>query len=173
MMARAKIPKTLGEDTFKWINNKRNPRMPGHPPDSKKDNAVRQRFFYIRQVAQKEIADLTRLAEILPEDQQDQIFNDQKLYPFLKALLHFSTDYGISREGDELIYTPEAEERRQRLLKLCYDIIGLLDNSGFAGLLAPTVWNVTIKEGGALPHLRAIYYQSLIGDRRITVRKTA
>ena len=172
-MVKPKIPKTLDEETFKWINNKRTPRVPGHPPDSKKDNAVRQRFFYIRQVAQKEIADLTRLAEILPEDQQNQIFNDQKFYPFLKALLHFSTDYGISREGDESIYTPEAEQRRQRLLKLCYDIIMLLDYQGLAGLLAPTVWAVTIKEGGALPHLRAIYYQSLIGYRKITVRKTA
>ena len=169
-MKTQRVLKTLDEKTFEWIENEKKKTVPGHPP---LPNVERQRYHHIRNVALKEIENLTRLAECLPEGQQSQIFNDKKLWPFLKALLNFPASYEVSREKDEIIYTPEAEERRQRLLQLCYDIIGLLDNSGFAQLLAPTVWDVTIKERGALPFLRAIYYQSLIGDKRISIRKKA
>jgi hypothetical protein len=175
-MAKSEILKTLDEETFDWIEyqkKKQKEKIPGRPNDeSKQQNTRRQRFFHIRQVAQKEIVDLTRLAEILPEDQQSQIFNDNKLWPFLKALFNFSASYGVTIEKDELIYTPEAEARRLRLIKLCYDIISVLNESTFAELLAPTLHIATAIEGGALANMRAIYYESLSGVKRISVRKT-
>lgn len=167
-MANSKVPKTLDEGAFKWIENVK--KNIGHPQELK--NAERQRYFHIRKVALKEIEDLTKLAECLPEDQLAQIFNDEKLRPFLGTLLHFSAEHGVSREKNMLIYTPEAEARRQRLLKLCYDIITTLDGYEFAEFLAPTICGATAIKGDVLAHLSAIYYQSLTSIERIIVRKT-
>jgi len=170
-MTKAKILKTLDEASFTWIESAKKGKVPGRPPQTK-TNADRQRLYYIRKVAQKEIEDLTKLAEILPEDQQNQIFNEDKLWPFLKALFNFSASYGVTTEKGELIYTPEAEARRLRLIKLCYNIISVLDDPLFAEVLAPTLHVATAIEGGALANMRAIYYESLSGVKRISVRKT-
>lgn len=171
-MAQAKTPKTLDEETFNWIESAKQGKVPGHKP-STKTNAERQRSLYIRRVALKEIADLTRLAECLPEDQQQQIFNDKMLRPFLKALLNIPEDYGLSREKDELIYTSDAYSRRQRLIAICYDIITTLNDPRLASALAPIVHDATVHEGSKFAHLHALYHESLIGVKKITIQKTA
>jgi hypothetical protein len=58
--------KTLDENTFEWIEKTEKARkesLPGRP----RTNAERQRYFQIRVVAFKELEDLARLAECLPE----------------------------------------------------------------------------------------------------------
>jgi hypothetical protein len=48
----------------------------------------KQKMYRVRKKAQKTIADLTYLAQVLPEKQLKQIFNDGTLIPFCKAILH-------------------------------------------------------------------------------------
>lgn len=47
----------------------------------------RQRYYAIRNVARKEIADLTKLAKTLPNDQLNQIFNVDALEPIVRIIL--------------------------------------------------------------------------------------
>ena len=80
----------------------------------------KQKMYRIRKKAQKTIQDLTYLAHNLPERQLNQIFNDEALIPFCKAIFH--------RE--------EADKKRIRkiLLRLIGDILGDVD---FALRLVP------------------------------------
>jgi hypothetical protein len=88
-MAKPKTPKTLDEETFTWIKNQKSLNRPGRPPSDRSTGAKRrQRYFNIRNVAQKEIADLTRLANMLPKKQLKQIFTWETLKPVVEALLH-------------------------------------------------------------------------------------
>jgi hypothetical protein len=45
-------------------------------------------MYRIRKKAQKTIQDLTYLSQNLPERQLNQIFNDETLIPFCKAIFH-------------------------------------------------------------------------------------
>lgn len=83
-MVRPKTPETLGEETLKWLEDQKSLERPGRPP---RDNTKRQRYLAIRNVAQKEIVDLTRLANMLPKDQLKQIFTWETLKPLVEALL--------------------------------------------------------------------------------------
>ena len=83
-MGKPKTLKTLDEETFKWIKNQKTLNIPGRPPG---DDRKRQRYFSVRNVARKEIADLTKLAKMLPDDQVDQIFNIDTLKPIVDELL--------------------------------------------------------------------------------------
>ena len=169
-MAKSEILKTLDEETFDWIEyqkKKQKEKIPGRPNDeSKQQNTRRQRFFHIRQVALKELADLKRLGECLPEDQQCQVFNAETLTPLFDALFRFGEADGVTRVAKGFTCTPEALKRRQRLLKLSYDIINLLNNPLLSELLTPAFHMATNLEQGALPHLRAIYYASFIASEQ-------
>jgi hypothetical protein len=57
---------------------------PGRPLEV---NRRRQRYFSIRNVAHKEIDDLTKLAEVLPDKQANQIFTVDHLKGLASALL--------------------------------------------------------------------------------------
>lgn len=57
----------------------------GRPPEA--DNRRRQRYFSIRNVAHKEIDDLTKLIEVLPDKQANQIFIADHLKGLISALL--------------------------------------------------------------------------------------
>jgi len=146
--------KTLDETTFEWIEKTekaKKERTPGRPST----NAERQRYHHIRRVALKEIEDLTRLAECLPEDQQQQIFNDKNLQGLFRALLNLKgLDFNKDREL--------LKEKRLRLLPICYEIITLLNDSSFAGMIAPTIRHVMVHEGGPLWGIKTVYYRSLI-----------
>lgn len=155
MMQKAKVLKTLDDSTFKWIESQKSLATPGRPA---KPNAVRQRFFHIRKVALKELEDLTRLAEILPEDQLSQIFTHKNLAGLFRALFKFPQ--AKSRE-DYVNPSEEVLSRIDRLLPLCYEIITLLNDNEFAARLAYNFWNVLRHEGGSLWALRAVYYRSL------------
>ena len=48
----------------------------------------KQKMYRIRKKAQKTVQDLTYLAQNLPERQLNQIFNDEALIPFCKAIFH-------------------------------------------------------------------------------------
>lgn len=155
MMTNVKIPKTLDEKTFSWLEMRKTSKVPGRPPETgPKLGSERQRYYYIRKVARKEIEDLTRLAKLLDEDQISQIFNIERLREFFRAIFHL--DIELEKDPELL------KKKRLRLLPLCYEIITLLDDFNFAYLMAPTYSAVTRKDGGSLSNLRAVYYRSLI-----------
>lgn len=80
----------------------------------------KQKIYRIRKKAQKTIEDLTFLAENLPEKQLNQIFNDDTLIPFCKAILH-------RQEAD-----------KKRIRKIILRLIGeVLGNEDFALRLIP------------------------------------
>jgi hypothetical protein len=80
----------------------------------------KQKMYRIRKKAQKTIQDLTYLAQNLPEKQLNQIFNDEALIPFCKAIFH--------RE--------EADKKRIR--KIISGLIGdVLGNQEFALRIIP------------------------------------
>ena len=116
-MARPKKEKPLDDETLKWIEEQNPKRClkcgtvdwgppcritcpkkghplrawgdvcsdkPGRPPEA---NRRRQRYFSIRNVAHKEIDDLTKLVEVLPDKQANQIFTADHLKGLTSALL--------------------------------------------------------------------------------------
>lgn len=195
-MTKPRVWKTLGEQTFTWIQehqtfpNKRRGRKPlGNlkkpaktDAEAKKQrmdaetegNRRRSRYSVIRETANAEISNLRRLAQILPEDQQGQIFNEENLADLFQVLFSFDEDHGVhvnlmqdnKSKGPldiwhKFSYTPDAKKRLKRILKLSRKVIELLNNSLLSEPLAPRLHSVTLQEGGALPYLRAIYYASL------------
>ncbi len=82
--------------------------------------AEKQKLYRIRKKTLKAIEDLTYLAESLPEKQVNQIFNEDTLTPFLKAVFH----------------RPDADKKRiaKIILRLIGDVLG---NEEFALRLIP------------------------------------
>ncbi|MGB8781039.1 MAG: hypothetical protein WCD81_10380 [Candidatus Bathyarchaeia archaeon] len=183
-MAKLKLWKTLAEETFKWIENQKKLKRPGRREEESETEEGRrkQHWYKIRETAKAEILDLKRLADILPEDQLQQIFNeknlcspDEKGRPSLfQVLFSFSEEHGVhvgtwvedkvvKGEQNKISLTADALKRRVRILELSRAIIEMLDGDipNLSGPLAPAFHDVTLREGGALPHLRAIYYASL------------
>jgi predicted NAD/FAD-binding protein len=70
----------------------------------------KQKMYRIRKKAQKTIEDLTYLAEHLEERQLDQIFTDETLIPFYRAIF----------------YNQEADKKRIRkiVLRLIAEVLG-------------------------------------------------
>ncbi len=110
--------------------------------------------YRIKKYAIQALKDLALLVQKLPEDQQSEIFNEENMYELLKAL--FKLDPKLWSEKELL------RKKRRRLLRLCYHIIMLFDDSTFAALMAPLQCDVMVKEGGHLAFLKAVYYRSLI-----------
>ena len=154
--------KTLDETTFEWIEKTEKAKKestPGRPST----NTERQRYLHIRRVALKELEDLARLAECLPEEQLNQIFNidiqkpgKNPLTRFFRALFNLK---GLSFEKHQELL----KEKRRRLLPICYELITLLNDLSFTGMLVePIVRHVMVHEGGPLWGIKAIYYRSLV-----------
>jgi hypothetical protein len=84
-MVKTKNLKTLDNVTFEWIEKQK--MLKSDKTKLAGENAIkesaksRSRYFQIRNVARKEIADLVKLAKTLPEDQFTQIFNLDRLKP--------------------------------------------------------------------------------------------
>lgn len=76
-MAKTKSLKTLDNETFEWIEKQKTVDVYNYKEAARR----RQRYFHIRNVARKEIADLVKLAKTLPEDQFKQIFNIDRILP--------------------------------------------------------------------------------------------
>jgi hypothetical protein len=154
-MEKSEVLETLGSDTFDWLKAMKASKVPGHPVRAK-SGSERTRLVHIRKVAKREIANLTTLAELLPEDQLNQVFTEEQLLPLFNAI--FKLDES-SQAGEELL-----EKKRKRLLSLCYQVITLLDYPIFSEKLAGQLHAVTAMEGGALPGIRAIYYRNMVPE---------
>lgn len=161
-MIKTKCVKTLDEKTFNWIEKTEKAKKentPGRPST----NTERQRYFHIRKVAIKELEDLARLAETLPEDQLNQIFNTEILEPQKNPLTRlFRAILNVKELGKDT-NAELLRAKRHRLLPLCYELITRLNNSHFAGIMVePIVSNLMVKEGGWFWGIKALYYRSMI-----------
>ena len=130
-MQKLKGLKTLGETTFKWLRDQKTLKLRGRPPyENPMKSSERSRFFNIRTVAKKEISDLTKLLELLPEQQQEQIFTLKNLRPFFKALF-------TARSNEEL-----SEDKRLQLLGVCNAALEQISIHNNGPQLAPNAWKV-------------------------------
>jgi len=132
--------------------------------DSKKGYTVEVKSAYNRRIveyARKGIKDLALLAEKLPEDLQAKIFNEETLRQLIGNLFRLRQQVKENYSEEEL---REMEERRKRIVQLCYltiDIIGYTPN---AWDLARDIMDILIKAGlketfNTLIGLKAIYIE--------------
>jgi hypothetical protein len=108
----------------------------------------------IRKYATRALRDLVLLAEKLPEKQQAQIFNEETLSPLVHSIFSFRTKQQTDEKG--------AQERRTRILQLCYTILSEVGTLGNASDLAPDIMNMLTLGGQhetlpAITALKAIY----------------
>jgi hypothetical protein len=85
------------------------------------------------------LKDLALLAEKLPEDELQDVFNEKTLSPLIRNIFRAKLKGNYEEK--------EFEQRRQRILRLSWDTlteIGFRDN---AWNLAPDVMNILIKAG--------------------------
>jgi hypothetical protein len=170
------IPRTLDDKTFKWLENRKTLNLPGRPTKDVPEKGLsnlqlktrrRQKFFRIRETASKEIYDLTKLAELLPEDQLRQVFTTGQLRPLFAAILR-----PLKRNPEEPSKDEDLlEKKRERLLPVCHQIISLLDDPNFSIQMAGSLRTVTMEEGKSLAGLRAVYYRSTISDVKNRAKK--
>lgn len=170
-MTKSTIPKTLGAEIFEWLEKRETLNLPGAPLKDMPEKGLgslqlkarkRQKLFRIRETASKEISDLTRLAELLPEDQLRQVFTVEQLRPLFDAI--FNPE--IRPKEKSPTFEDLLEKRRKRLLPLCFQVISMLDEYRFSAQMAGQLRNLTTSEGGFLPGLRAVYYRSMISEKK-------
>lgn len=123
------VPKTLSENHFNFLKKQTevNPRISytkGIPPIShsnarlKQEQAKkRQTYQHIRDVAKKEMSDLAKLAEMLPDKQYDQLFSTE-VKEFTKLLKILLTTSSKITDSDMLERQKISETRRISMLKL-------------------------------------------------------
>jgi|SRR5271157_100306 len=181
-MTKPKTPKTFDETRFKQLQDAKTfPNLPGRPAELQEDKQIviktnrglenktrktgreRSHALQDREIAKKEISDLTRLLDLLPENQLSQIFTDDRVYPLFEAI------FGLHPEdpADPFHLNENWTKWRKRLLSLTGHLIELLE--GFplqkgstwtlAEVIAPNINNILVQEGGALPGIRALWYQ--------------
>ena len=125
--------------------------------------------FRLKNYAVQALKDLTLLAEKLPEDQQGQIFNEKHLAGLIRVLFKFPP--AVDRE-DFLNPSEEVLDRIDRLLPLCFETTTCLNDSNFAGRIAPHFWEAFRHLRDELGCLRAVYYRSLDQTPHKKYRKT-
>jgi hypothetical protein len=108
----------------------------------------------IKNYAIQALRDLALLAEKLPERQQAQIFNEETLTSLVRNIFGFRTKQQVDEK--------ETQERRTRILQLCYDIVNEMGTMENASDLAPDVMNILTMGGlhetlPTITALKAIY----------------
>jgi len=113
------------------------------------------------------LKDLALLAEKLPEDELQDVFNEKTLSPLIRNIFRAKIKDNYEEK--------EFEQRRQRILRLSWDAlseIGFRDN---AWNLAPDVMNILIKAGlhetfDTFVGLKAIYIKGFNQSDASTVK---
>jgi hypothetical protein len=108
----------------------------------------------IRNYAVQALKDLALLSERLPEKQQAQIFNEETLAPLARGILRYQTKLHVDEK--------EAQERRMRILQICYVFLNEMGSRENAWDLAPDIMNILIMGGSSetidtITGLKAIY----------------
>jgi hypothetical protein len=85
------------------------------------------------------LRDLALLAEKLPEDELQDVFNEKTLSPLVRNVFRakLKDNYGEK----------EFEQRRQRILRLCWNTLTEIGRRENAWNLAPDVMNILVKAG--------------------------
>ena len=117
----------------------------------------------IGKYAAQALRDLVLLAEKLPEKQRAQIFNEETLTPLMRGIFSLRTKQQIDEK--------EAEERRTRILQLCYGILNEVGSLGNASELAPDIMNILTLGGQSetlptITALKAIYLKGFSKRQR-------
>lgn len=83
----------------------------------------------IIEYAKRGLEDLTLLAEKLPEELQDGIFNEENLGPLLRKVFRLKIRTEMSED--------DLEKRKRRILELSWDLLNTLGSRDNAYALAP------------------------------------
>ena len=132
MTTTGEVPRTLSKRDFDFLSKQMeiSPRRiytKGEPfsydkARRKREQAkIRQKFQHIRDIAKKEMKDLTKLAELLSDKQHDQLFSVEveEFTQLLKILLTaFSGNLSQIRHADTTYSKDISEARRISMLKL-------------------------------------------------------
>jgi len=93
----------------------------------------------IVEYARKGLEDLALLAEKLPEELQDEIFNKEILGPLLRNVFRLKIRDGMSEE--------DLEKRGRRILELSWDLLANLGSRDNASALAPRQMKILTMSG--------------------------
>ncbi|KON33298.1 MAG: hypothetical protein AC479_05145 [miscellaneous Crenarchaeota group-6 archaeon AD8-1] len=147
MTTTGEVPRTLSKEHFDFLNKQKevNPRSMYKSPAvplsySKKRRErelakIRQKYKYIRDVAKKEMEDLAKLAEMLPEKQYDQLFSNE-VKEFTKLLKITLTTGSKKNDTNKLGTANISEHRRIIMLKLLDWLLWEIGDSANATTLA-------------------------------------
>jgi len=132
--------------------------------DSKKGYTAEVKSAYNRRMveyAKKGIEDLTLLTEKLSEDLQAKIFNEEMLRPLIGNLFRFREQLKENCSPEEL---SQMEERRKRIVQLCYFTVNTIGYTPNAWALARDIMDTLIKAGlketfDTLIGLKAVYIE--------------
>lgn len=132
--------------------------------DSKKGYTAEVKSAYNRRIveyARTGIKDLTLLAEKLPEEMQAKIFNEDTLRLLIGNLFRLRQQVKENYSEEEL---REMEERRKRIVQLCYLALEIIGYTPNAWDLARNVMDTLTKAGlhetfDTLIGIKAIYLE--------------
>jgi hypothetical protein len=117
----------------------------------------------IREYVILALKDLALLAERLPEEQLQEIFNEKTLGSFFKALIKIEIPAKDHEEYLKKRETDPMRQKRQRLQQICWMILGLVGNTTFVRNLVPENWKPWIL--GAHPpidNIKAVFYTAML-----------
>lgn len=94
----------------------------------------------VKAYAARGIEDLRLLAEILPEEQLDEIFNKESLTSFFEALLRCDIPAKDHQEWLRVKETKDMLKKRKRLLGICWAVLQAIGDYRFAKSVLPSDW---------------------------------
>jgi len=124
--------------------------------------AERVRFFRIRKKAVKSIEYLTSIAKELPESQLKQVFNEETLAPFFKAVFSLEIEAKNHKDYVKKKGSKEVKEKRRRMLKLSVAVLQIIGDYKFARAVVPEPVAPYLSAGfPPIDNIRALCYMSL------------
>jgi hypothetical protein len=117
----------------------------------------------IREYAIQGLDDLALLAERLPEEKLQEIFNEKTLANFFRALLKIEMPAEDHEGWQRIKETPEMLKKRDRLLRICWAVLKQMGDYQFTLRLVPSNWKPWLKkEYVPIDNLKAILYSEQI-----------
>jgi hypothetical protein len=125
-------------------------------------SAERVRYLRIRKKVSESIEYLTGAAKELPEGQLKQIFNEETLTPFFKAVFNLEIEAKNHKDYVKKKESKEVKEKRRRMLKLSFAVLQIIGDYKFARAVVPEpVAPYLSAVFPPIENIRALCYMSL------------
>jgi len=129
-------------------------------------NAHQTTYKYrLENYTKQALEDLAFLAEKLPEEQLEKVFNAKTLTPFFNSLFRLKIE--AADHKDWLQKKKELKPRRDRLLKLSGAVLRIVGDGRFAVVLLPESLRFELdKMNPSVENLRTVFYTSMQEQER-------